>query len=72
MKKMISLADLARTNVRGPGLKHLADMKGLWLLNLDSTQLDDEGLAQLPARCQSLQCLQLGCTKITNSSLAPG
>lgn len=64
----IEFLDLSATQVQGPGLVHLRGMP-LWSLSLESTPLDDAGLALLPD-FPELHSLSLGETRITKSFVA--
>lgn len=64
----IEFLDLSATRVEGPGLVHLRGMP-LWNLSLESTPLDDAGLALLPD-FPELRNLSLGKTRISKTFVA--
>lgn len=64
----IESLDLSATRVAGPGLVHLRGMP-LWNLSLESTPLDDAGLALLPD-FPELRHLSLGNTRISSTFVA--
>ena len=64
---IISL-DLHSTKVTDAGLKELAGLKSLQVLNLAGTQVTDAGLKEL-ADLKNLQILDLNLTKVTDAGL---
>ncbi len=60
---------LGRTKITDVGLKEVAKMQQLELLNLNSTQITDAGLKEI-AKLQQLTYLGLVATKITDENAA--
>jgi internalin A len=60
--------DLSRTRVTDTGLKELAGLKNLQILNLTLTDVTDAGLKEL-AGLKNLQIVYLGFTKVTDAGM---
>ena len=66
--KQVEYLNLGRTQIRGPGLRHLKTLSKLRRLHLEQTAVDDAGIAQL-AGMHSLEYLNVFGTQVTDRSL---